>query len=419
MYHLRGLVDSAVKKSAILLKADVNYLIKGGFWITFGQVASSLLSLGLVIGFANLVPKETYGTYRYILSIVGLLGICTLTGMNNAVSREVAAGREGALRASVTYQLKWNVGMFAVFYALGAYYSLSGNAGLGLSFFILGIFVPATLALNTYGAYLDGKREFRRASVASITSSLVYVAGMMAVLFFKPEIIWLTVGYAITTFATTFYFYTATVKKFHLQQTKDTETIAYGRELTFINLVGPIASQIDKIILAHFWGATSLAVYSLAQAVPDRATAIIKDWVGIGLAKFANKTPAEINTVFYRRILQGIALGVISAILYIALAPTLFKYALPQYLDSVGYSQVLSLAFLFAVPNRYVSLLLVSQKLSRPILFNNVAQSILKIGVYVILGLTGGIGGLVAANVANAGFGMVMNIMTWRRASRA
>ena len=122
-------------------KTDMVYLAKGGFWVTFGQSITSILSLALLVAFANLLPKETYGVYRYILALAGIFNIFTLTGMNRSVARAVAAGSEGVLRASVRYKLKWNLIMLTAFWVLGGYYLINDNSLFAISFFILGIFV--------------------------------------------------------------------------------------------------------------------------------------------------------------------------------------------------------------------------------------------------------------------------------------
>ena len=90
---------------------DLKYFAGGGFWTAFGQGMNSSISFLLIIAFANLLPKETYGFYRYILSLAGIFNVFTMTGMNAAVSQATATGNEGALRTSVRYQLKWNVMM--------------------------------------------------------------------------------------------------------------------------------------------------------------------------------------------------------------------------------------------------------------------------------------------------------------------
>ncbi len=406
-------------------KTDMLYLVKGGFWMTFGQASSSIISLILIIFFANYLSKETYGIYRYILSLAGVLNVFALTGMNSAVARAVAVGHEGALRTSVRYQFKWNLLMLGAFFVLGGYYFVNGNSLFATSFLILGIFVPSTLALNTYGAYLEGKKEFKLANISSVISSFVYAAGMLAAILLSGEVFWLIAAYAVTTFASTLFFYIVILHRFRLPTPTSSgvgaptesvggETLKYGRRLTFIGFLEPLASQIDKIILAHFWGPAQLATYSLAMAVPGRLTSFVKVWVGLGSPKFATKTPEEINTVFYKRILQGMFIGAIVAFFYILFSPYLFKYLLPQYLDGVFYSQILAISLVFAMPNRYVSLLLVSQKLSGTIFTTSLIQVVIKVLLYVVLGIWGGILGLVLAYVAVSFVGMLINIAMWR-----
>ena len=398
---------------------DMVYAAKGGFWITFSRSITTILSLVLIVAFANLLPKETYGLYRYILSLAGVLSIFTLTGMNSAVARAVATGNEGALKTSVRYQLKWNLLMLAAFWALGGYYLINGNDLFALSFFILGIFAPSTLALSTYGAYLEGKKEFRIASITNIISTFIYVAGVLTAVLLSGEVIWIIVAYAITTFVSTLFFYIVILRKFKPPAaTVARDTLKYGRELSFIRLLGPIVSQVDKIILAHFWGPAQLAVYVLAMAVPSQAISFMKNWVGIGFPKFAAKTPEEINTVFYKRIFQGMSVGAIIAIFYILVSPYLFKYLLPQYLEGVLYSQILAISFVFAMPTRYVGLLFLSQKLSRQIFTNSMINSAVAILLFVVLGIWGGIFGLVLAQVFYSFIGMLANIVMWRKNSR-
>ncbi len=414
-------MTNIIKKIALILrwsekytKADMVYFAKGSFWVTFGQTLSSVLSLLLAIAFANLLPKETYGMYRYVLSLASILNIFTLTGMNNAVSRSVASGNEGSLKESVRYQFKWNLLMLLSFFTLSFYYFLNENFVLALSFIVLGVFVPPTLALNTYGAYLEGKKEFKVASITSIVSTFVYVIGVFVSILLSGEVVWLIVAYSLTTFISTLFFYFLILKKYKPNTKIDTDTLEYGRKLTFIGFIGPVASQIDKIIITHFWGATQLAIYSLAMAVPERVTGLIKNWVGIGFPKFSTKSTEEINAVFYRRIFQGISIGFVVAIFYILVAPYLFKYLLPQYIDSIFFSQLLAISFVFAMPNRYISLLLVSQKLSRPIFINSIIQNIIKILFYAIFGLWGGILGLVVANILHSLVSMIINIIVWK-----
>ncbi len=419
-----GKLKAKVKKlllwSQKYTKTDMLYVATGGSWIVFNQITNSVLSLLLIIAFGNLLPKETYGQYAYILAIAGMLNIATLTGINTAVARTVAQGKTGVLRGTVLYQLKWNVGMLLAFFMLGVYYLVKDETVLAYSFFVLGIFVPSTLACNTYGAYLDGKREFKRVSIFRALTSIVYVSGMLTMLLFSDDVVWLVATYAVTIFCTTLFFYWYTLRKNSHQMDSDvSDTLTYGRQLTYIQFIDPIAAQIDKVIIGHFWGPAQLAIYSLASTIPNKVSELIKSWVNIGFPKFVNKSTREIHVAFYRRITQGVLIGVCVAGLYILCSPIIFATILPQYTESVFYSQILSLIFIFAIPNRYMSLLFSSQGLSRTILRRSIAMSVINISLYVICGTWGGIVGLIIANVLSGCIGFFLNISLWHKVVRS
>lgn len=401
-------------------KTDMLYLAKGSFWVLFAQTLNSAFSLVLIIAFANLLPKETYGIYRYVLSIAGMLNIFTLSGMNNAVSRTVARGGGGVLKPAVMYQLKWNALMFIASLILGGYYFLHGDTTLAVSLIILGVFAPSTLAFNTYSAFLDGKKQFRMAYSLSVFATLIYSVGMLCTLIFTDNVMVMVTIYALTTFIPSVLFYAYTLSKFKPPVTDDVaDTIKYGRELTYLRFTDPIVSQIDKVVLAHFWGPAQLAVYTLALAVPNRALLFIKSWVAIGFPKFAEKTIAEINVVFWRRIAQGILIGSIAMLLYVVISPYLFRYVLPQYVEGIFYSQLLSLNFILAIPNRYLSLLFTSQRLSYVLFQRTIIQGVITIILYVSLGTWGGLAGLVYANLSITVIGFLINLSLWLKISKS
>jgi O-antigen/teichoic acid export membrane protein len=396
-------------------RADMLYLAKGGFWVMFGQGMNGILSLATLVAFANLLPKETYGLYKYILSILGILNIFTLTGMNSAVSRSVARGNDGVLKPAVLYQLKWNSLMLVACLLLAGYYFIKDDTVLASSLFILGIFVPFTLAFGTYGSYLEGKKQFRTANIFGIISTFTYSIGILIAIILSDEVIWLIATYALTTFISSFIFYLYTIKKFNPPVAGNAEeTLAYGRTLTYIRLLGPIISQIDKIILAHFWGPAQLATYAFASAIPSKSGPALKKIIDIGFPKFATNTHEKINTIFYKRIFQGLLIGTIVAIFYALIAPYLFTHLLPQYTDGIVYSQILGLTLIFALPTRYIGLLFESQKMTRVTLINTTINSFIAIFLFVGLGMAGGLLGLTIAVVLHSFLGFLVNLISWK-----
>ena len=100
MRNIRYKVKELLLRSEKYTKTDMLYLARGGFWLTLGQGLGIIAGLLLVIGFANLLPKEVYGNYKFILSLGGIIGAFTLTGMSIAVTQAVARGFEGNFRPS-------------------------------------------------------------------------------------------------------------------------------------------------------------------------------------------------------------------------------------------------------------------------------------------------------------------------------
>ncbi|MBI5138682.1 MAG: oligosaccharide flippase family protein [Candidatus Vogelbacteria bacterium] len=421
MQFLKSTLYNVLRKHEHLFKTDMVYVAKNGFWVFFGQISSSVLSLVLVIIFANLVNKETYGLYRYILSIAGILNIFTLTGMNEAVTQAVAAGKEYAFKASIIYQLKWNLLMFGAALVLGSYYLLNGNPTLAISIWVMGIFSPLTATLNTYNSYLAGKKKFKVVNLCGFVSTLIYVVGMITAIYLSGDlVVWLIVAYSLTTFISNLIFYVAVTRIYRPPsavsgpKSEIKEVINYGRNLTFIGYLGKIVAQIDSIVLVHFWGASSLAVYSLANAMPNRATGMLKDYTSLGFPKFASKTATEINSIFRRRIIQGLVIGAICTLAYVVLSPFLFKYLIPKYIDGLFYSQLLAISIIFALPNRYVGLILTAQKLTKSIFVSSLVQNTTQILLYIVLGIWGGILGLIIAKVSFSFVSFLINIMVWK-----
>lgn len=397
-------------------KADMVYLAKGGLWSSLSFLISSLLSLLLVVAFANLIPKETYGIYKYIMSLGGALGFLALTGMNTAITQAVAKGYEGALKEAVKIQLKWGA-LFSIAAGIGGiYYFLKGNQTFALSLIILGIFFPVYSAFNSYGFFLTGKKEFKLLAKYQVIFAFIYTAGMIAGLYFTKNIVILVLIYSISHFLTTIYFYSRTLKTFKPKEgttMEQKELFKFGGHLSIVNIFSTISQYVDKIAVFQFLGPTQLAIYALALAMPDRIKGFIKSITGIILPKLSEKNVDEIKPMFYKRTLQGLAAGAILSGIYILIAPFIFKVFFPKYLDSVFYSQLIALSFIVIVPGTYMGSVFRSQKMIKTIYFSSTATNISRIVLFLVFGMLWGILGIIFASLLMYLIGLIYNFVLW------
>jgi O-antigen/teichoic acid export membrane protein len=143
-------------------KTDMVYLAKGGGWLTGSKVFSILGGLALATAFANLIPQDTYGTYKFLVSAASIIGAFTLSGMGTAVAQAAARGFNSALRQGTLTKLKWSIGIFVVGLGVAGYYYLQGNLQLTYGMLMIAALYPFRSSSSVYEAFLKGKKDFQR-----------------------------------------------------------------------------------------------------------------------------------------------------------------------------------------------------------------------------------------------------------------
>ena len=327
-------------------QTDMIYLVKGGFWLSLGQIISTAASFLLAIAFANLLDPTIYGNYRYILSIIGLLAVFTLPGMGTAVIQATARGFEGSFYSAFKEKLKFGTIGSLLAICLALYYFFKGNYTLPIPLLISAAFLPLWQASSIYGAFLAGKKLFKSKVKYSTLTTIIYVASMAGTLFLTKNIFWLVATYFVSNTFSSYFFYFLTRIRLKPNKKEDPKTLSYGKHLSLVRIIGVFANQLDKILIFHYLGAAQVAIYSFAIALPEQTKGVLKNAQTLILPKFAPKTEEEIKRNLWKRLF--FFLGIVSAItvIYIVLAPPIYKIFFPKYLASIPYSQVFALSFL-------------------------------------------------------------------------
>lgn len=327
-------------------KTDMVYLARGGFWLTTGQIIASLSALLLAVAFANLVSKEVYGTYKYIMAIGGLLGALTLTGLATAMMQSVSRGFDSILKEGFTINLLWSLGSITVGSAVSAYYFIQGNTTLSLGVLIVTLALPLLASFSTAGYYLLGKKRFsdatKRSSLITCSTSIVTALA----LFFTQNVLAILVIYFTVQIIVSSIVYVLTLRDVTVSAKKDPEVIPYAKHVSVMNAMGIIALNIDKILVFQYLGTAQLALYALAVALPDQLKSLLKQLLPLTLPKFALRSAAEIKETMGRKVFQLGILILVAISAYIFIAPYVFAFLFPAYSESVPYSQLYALSLL-------------------------------------------------------------------------
>ncbi len=379
-------------------KTDMVYLLQGGFWMNLGSISVSLFSFALYLAFAHFLPKEVYGTYQYLLSLGAIVGALTLTGMNSALTRAVAQGNEGTVAASIPFQLTWGLLPLIASWAGGAYYLAHHNTTLGYGLFLIGIFVPLNNALNSYVAWIGGRKDFRAAFLYNLLTNVLYYPALIIAAYYSSSALILLAANLLSQGIALAIGYTRAQHKYQPNALIDREAFSYGKHLSVMGVMGTIAGQVDSILAFHMLGANPLALYSFATALPDRIASLVKFIPSIALPKLANRTPEEVRRTLPTRLSIALLGSAAVAGIYMLLAHTFFSIFFPQYIQAVPYSILYALAIIPTVGGLFTAALTAYGSV-RSLYILNTAVPILQL-VLMVLGISWlGLMGLIIAKI--------------------
>lgn len=343
---LKTKLYNLLHKSEKYTKTDMVYLTKGTFWLTTGQVVSSVASFSLAIVFAHFISKETYGTYKYILSITGIFAIANLRGMTTAVIQAVARGHEGVLVPALREKIRWgSLGSIAAV-AVGTYYYFNNNLTLAFSFWLVSLFIPFFDSFEIYDSYLQGKKLFRKSAFYGAIGQIISTSALIGILFLSNNLYAIILTYflswTIVRIATFFY----TIRQSPPNFSRDDRALTYGRHTSFIEILATIFSSLDNPILFHYLGATEVAIYTFAMAPVLQITGLVKRIPTLATPKMAERTAAQLNTMLKKRALWLFLLGIAFVGVYVLFAEYFFNWFFPKYIGAIRYSQL----FAFIIP---------------------------------------------------------------------
>lgn len=377
---------------------DMVYLVKGGSWLSVGKGIAMLSAFILSILFANLLPKETYGVYKYILSVVSILSISTLSGMGTSITRAIARGNEGTVRPAVFAEMKWGVIGGVISIAMAIYYWMQGASTLAIAFGLVGVFLPFINVFSLYGAILSGKKRFDLMVRFDVYTQLINFGLMVPFLLFARDAYLLIVPFLLINSFVQGLFLKLTIKKVSLNNKKDPEAVSYGKHLTLMDLVSVIATMADKLLIYHFLGPVQLAIYAIALAPTDQLKGLLKMVGQLAFPKFSEQSKEVLEKAIFKKVaVYTLAISPMVAV-YIIAAPWLFKIFFPSYMSSVIYSQVFCVSLMFS-GSMLLMQYLQSQSMKAELYKFNFVNLIIEIVLIFIFVYYYGLWGAIAARV--------------------
>jgi O-antigen/teichoic acid export membrane protein len=396
--YLKQKIIVGLRQSEKYTQTDMVYVTKNTFWVNANTTILTLGSFALSVLFARFVSKDVYGMYQFILSIGLILGAFSLTGMNAAVTQAVARGFEGILRASVRVQLKFSIIPLLIGAIISLYYFTQGNTIISVGVLLTALLLPLTNTLNTWGAYLAGKKEFQLSFLYNQITNTLYYGGIIISILFFPQALTLITVTLIANFAGNLIAYKHISKKYLSNNLDESEALEYGKKLSLSSALPMIALHLDNLLVFHLLGAHDLALYAFASNIPERFMSFLRPLSTIALPKLSEKDHTSIKEGLRNKLIKFLGIAIVWGLIYIAVAPFVYKLLFPQYIDSLPYSL---LYIIFSIISTIGTLPITALFASRSakIFTFNIINPIVNILCILIGGYTFGIWGIITGRI--------------------
>jgi O-antigen/teichoic acid export membrane protein len=388
---------------------DARYYISGNFWLMLQQGVAAVGGLAVTVVFARVLSPETFGAYKYILSLAGIAGVFSLTGMHTALTRAVARGEEGVFVPAVRAFALWTIPSALIMLAMSGYYGYMGNYtymwALGIAAFLQPLWHTGML----YVPYLQGKKDFRTYTTYQIIETLVVSIMSIVAVLYNENIIILVAIFLLThaTFSMII-LYKNTLKHFR-KKNKISSVIHFAKHLSAMNAWSHISLHIDKIIIFQVLGPTNLAIYTLATVLPDHIRSILKTIEKIILPKFSkHKHIVETFSTYGEKLPYVFLFLFFLVITYIITAPTVYSVLFPNYKEAIIFTQIYSISFLATSGVIFTQTLNAHQK-TKLLYVQQVSFGMISTMLMVVGSFFGSIAGVILAKVLSLIFATILS----------
>lgn len=416
--NTQNVVKGGIQSLERFLKTDIRYLAKSSAWLSMGSVAGTLVAFGLSLLYARYISKDAYGSYRFILSAIGMAGIFSLPGMGTAIIRSAARGYEGTFRrgSSIIFLSSFGISMIGLLTAL--YHGIKGNTAIACGLAAASLLVPFAEGLGNWRGYLDGKQEFKKKTLYNAIIHVLYgvvMTGTIAFIYLfelplATSILLLVFAYFFSHGFPNIIFHRMIIQRIPKNAPQEESAIHYGVHLSLSTAPSTLAAYIDSVLLYAYLGPTALAVYSFAIAIPEQIKSFMGNAATVVFPKLAAYThvPASgaisLQSTLPSKLFRASIMTSILVIGYIIAAPFVYTIFFPRYADSIIYSQVFAFS-LILFPFGVFGDALKAEGNMKKIYMHSVGSPLLQILALAILiplfGLWGAIAGRVIGRFLN------------------
>lgn len=391
------------------VQLDLKYFLKNTPSLLTVTIVSTVFGLISSIILTRLLSKDLYGTYLYVLTLIGTISIFSVTGMSTAVQRDASRNLDGILVEGTKIRFKWSLVGSVVLIAGGIYYLSTGDVLLGKCLLIASAFFPFLYSFDTFLNFIMGKMYFNKYALFKTIIIISNTLAILGAIIITKDIFWAITAYLISFSVVQIYLWRKTVQKDKENDSVDDESIHYGKVLTLQGTIPMLANQFDSIIIANFLGMGDLAIFTIALYIGNFATVPLDIISNLIFPKIAARGNDEGTALVFKKLKYVLALSIVICGIFAIIVPFLIPLLYSaKYQDSVFYAQIILIATVVFSPGAVLNQMLKAQGRSREMLRILIASRVVEIALFIIMiPLLGLLGAALVRILNNLGFTLI------------
>lgn len=359
--------------------------ISNTFFVSLRYGIVSVLGVLLSVAFARFTTPELYGQYQFILSVIAFLSFLSLPGLNIVALRSVAEGKSGAVKQAVKLSFLWSCIAIPILVGYGAYeafFKEGSSLVVGLSLVVLGLLYPLWYAPNTWYAYYEGKKDFRRVSLKVILSSAFVAFFIYLGLLYEISVFWLAFLWLATNAFFSWFYFWQVARKDHRVEIPEKLDLSYGVAVSVQKSVISWSETLPVFIISFFIGYSGVAQYQIASGFLIALVGLLGALTAISLPTLFSQGEQTMRALF----LQNLATGIFSSLMYFLVVKVFFLILYGEaYKESYNLALALSFLPLLIVVRLFFVNILTVKKRNREIIASYILSNIVALGALLAL----------------------------------
>ncbi len=382
---LRESINYLLNKSSALLKLDTKYFAKASFYSGIQQSVGIISGFVISYFFGHFVPKNIYGDYNLILSIIGFLTLVTLPGIDTYLTRSIAQKFDSSFLRSIRIKFLFSLIGVPILLSFALYYS--SNIILSRCFIITAVIFPFLAPAQLYAEFLTAKQKFKKLTLFISSSSILSAVLLSLAIFISGSLTLILLAYFLGILIPSIIATTKILKnaKINLKRI-DKELIPYGMFGTILSIIPWSASYLGQILLAYNFNTELLATFIVAHRLPLYIHKNLFVFYQPIIAKLASQSYTEHIETLKIHSLKLVIGGLLLALPLYLFSPIVITIIFSEkYLDAIPFAQLLSLSIIPLPLNWVISYIITNQKKKKPRFIATTILSALKIILFIVL----------------------------------